>query len=545
MWLAQEVGGVEDRSLAAAHTYGLAGRLEIDALHAGLNAVLARHEVLRTGFALCDGDLHQVVGVPSELDLRVEETDDGHELSARIRTFADIPFDMAQGPLLRARLFRLAADRHVLCVVFHHIANDGWSMEIFHRELAALYGAAIDLPGVTDPIALSDLAELDRLPFQYADFAVWQDGQAQHPETHAEALAHWRSRLAGAPPLLTLPTDRPRNDVRSSAGDRVEFDLLKPTVERATEVASAYGTTLFTFQCAAFQALLAAWSGQSDTVIGITTANRSLPETESLIGFFVNVLPLRGTYRPADAFAEFLAETAGALIEAYRHETLPFELLLEHLATPREAGYNPLVQVTVASHQELAAPLCLPHLVVEHLEPERHYVQEDLTLYLTTAGAGSRGYLDFRTDLFDRPTIEAFAESFVRFIGLAADGPDTSLGSLVEQAGLRCGRAPSGPDGAGAAEPARTGDAMLSTATEHLVAEVWQDILNCRSLGADDVFFKLGGTSMAATRVANRLSERLGPGITVRVRDVFLHSRLDALAERVDELVARAEGNGR
>jgi hypothetical protein len=588
MWLAQEVAGDEDRSLTAVHSYRLTGPLDLDALRTALDVVVARHEVLRTGFALCEGELRQEIGAPAGLDVAVEEAAEGAGLTARIRAFTDLPFGLRRGPMLRARLFRLDADTHVLCVVFHHIANDGWSMDVFHRELAALYGAAADLPGVTDPAALADLAELDELTLQYADFAVWQHTQAQDPDTHAAALAYWHTRLAGAPPLLALPTDKPRADVRSGAGGRVEFCIPARTVECAAKVASAQGTTLFTFQYAAFQALLAAWSGQTDVVTGITTANRTLPETEPLIGFFVNVLPVRSTYRPADTFAEFLTETAASLIGAYRHEALPFELLLEHLGAPRAAGHNPLVQVTVASHQELTAPLSLPGLDLEHLSPERRDVQEDMTLYLTSAEAGTRGDLDFRTDLFERSTAEALTESYLRFVALAADNPTMTLGTLAERAGLP-GRAADGvpgdrspspdaesedvPHGDVLAGPQTRSSALddrpapcdgqpavaaqggapaehrpLTSPTERLVAGVWQDILGCRTLGPDDVFFKCGGTSMAATRVANRLSKQLGPGVTVRVREVFLHSRLGALAARLDELVAKAQaasGQGR
>ncbi|MER7046435.1 condensation domain-containing protein [Streptomyces jumonjinensis] len=565
MWLAQEVAGHENRSLTAVHSYRLTGPLDLDALRTALDVLVARHEVLRTGFALREGELHQVIGAPAGLDTAVVDTAGDAELTALVRAVADTPFDLGRGPLLRVRLFRLDADTHVLCAVFHHIANDGWSMDVFHRELAALYGAAADLPGVSDPATLADLADLDELAVQYPDFAVWQHARAQDPGTHADALAYWRTRLADAPPLLLLPTDKPRADVRWGTGDRVGFRIPAETAERAAKAASAHGTTLFTFQYAAFQALLAAWSGQTDVVTGITTANRTLPETEPLIGFFVNVLPLRSAYRPAISFAGFLTETAASLIDAYRHEALPFELLLEHLDTPRAAGHNPLVQVTVASHQELTASLSLPGLGVEYLSPERLDVQEDMTLYLTSTEAGTRGDLDFRTDLFERSTVAALAEAYLRFMGLAAEDPTTTLGTLAARADLpgraagdptpprdrRAAGDPASPrDGrpaAAAPDSAPAGDDPLTSPTERLVAGVWQDILGCGPLGPEDVFFKNGGTSMAASLVANRLSEQFGPGVTVRARDVFLHSRLGALAARLDELAAEttaASGRG-
>ncbi|BFO18427.1 hypothetical protein SHKM778_48150 [Streptomyces sp. KM77-8] len=209
-------------------------------------------------------------------------------------------------------------------------------------------------------------------------------------------------------------------------------------------------------QFAAFQTLLAAWSGQWDLVTGITTANRALPETEELIGFFVNVLPIRGALSPEESFAAVLVRTGRSLIDAYKRDELPFELLLERLELPRAAGHNPLVQVTVASHQELTAPLSLSGLTVEHLPPRGLDVQEDLTFYLTSGAQGVRGDFAFRTDLFDRSTMEELGRAYLRLLEKAVAGPELTLHRLVEEAAVPAGRTAAeastdAPEAAGAA----------------------------------------------------------------------------------------------
>ncbi|MER6015932.1 condensation domain-containing protein [Streptomyces bluensis] len=534
MWLAQQVAGDDDRSLTAPHTYRLTGPLDVDALAAALGAVVARHEVLRTGFAVRQGELFQVVADPVPLRLVPEDVAGPAELDAALREFTRLPFDLERGPLLRARLFRLGAQEHVLVAVFHHIANDGWSMDVFHRELAALYDAATELPSVTDAKVLADFAELAEMALQYPDFAVWQRSLADDEASHEEALAHWREVLAGAPDLLALPTDRPRSAVRSSSGDRVGFAVPPAVSAAVADLATARGTTPFAVQFAAFQTLLAAWSGQWDLVTGITTANRALPETEELIGFFVNVLPIRGVLSPEESFADVLVRTGRSLIDAYKRDELPFELLLERLQLPRAAGHNPLVQVTVASHQELTAPLSLSGLTVEHLPPRGLDVQEDLTFYLTSGAQGVRGDFAFRTDLFDRPTMEELGRAYLRLLERAVVEPELTLRRLAEEAAVPAGHA--------AAEAASDTPEAAGTAPqgvlEELVAAVWSDLLGCDLPTREANFFQVGGTSLAASRVANRLSDELG--VRVPVRDVFRHSGLAALAAHLTELIREA-----
>ncbi|MEU7484721.1 condensation domain-containing protein [Streptomyces sp. NPDC042319] len=539
MWLAQEVAGDDDRALTAPHGYRLTGPLDVDALAAAFGAVLARHEVLRTHFTLEQGQLRQVIAAPSAFALVPEEVADEAELAEMRRAFTREPFDLARDPLLRARLFRLAPDDHVLVAVFHHIANDGWSMDIFHRELAALYAAAVSLPSVTDPDVLADVAELPELAAQYPDYAAWQRALADDEGEHEAALDHWRARLSGAPALLSLPTDRPRPPFRSSIGGRVEHVVPRATSAAVGDLALAQGTTRFAVQFAAFQALLAAWSGQNDLVTGITTANRALPETEPLIGFFVNVLPIRAACTPDEPFADFLARTGRGLIDAYKHDDLPFELLLEKLDLPRSAGHNPLVQVTVASHEELTTPMALPGVTVEHLPPEDLDVQEDLTLYLTSGDQDVRVHLAFRTDLFDRSTIDELGRAYLRLLDSAAAHPSRTLRELTDGTAVPGATRRTGEPVPGTAPETAAGTAPKGP-VEELVAEVWSAVLGSGPLHREANFFLCGGTSLAATRVANRLSEETG--LRIPVRTIFKHSGLAALAEHLTALIREAAG---
>lgn len=537
MWLAQQVAGDDDRSLTAPHAYRLTGPVNVDALAAALGAVLARHEALRTGFVVRQGELFQVVADPEPFRLVLEDVAGLAELNAALQEFSRLAFDLGRGPLLRARLFRLGAQEHVLVAVFHHIANDGWSMDVFHRELAALYDAATELPSVTDAKGLADVAELAEMALQYPDFAVWQRSLADDEAAHEKSLRYWREVLAGAPDLLALPTDRPRTALRSSSGDRIGFTVPPTLSAVVADLATARGTTPFAVQFAAFQTLLAAWSGQWDLVTGITTANRALPETEALIGFFVNVLPIRGVLSPEESFADLLVRTGRSLVDAYKRDEVPFELLLERLELPRAAGHNPLVQVTVASHQELTAPLSLSGLTVEHLPLRGLDVQEDLTFYLTSGAQGVRGDLAFRTDLFDRSTMEELGRSYLRLLQKSAAQPETALRRLAEEAAVPAGRA--------AAETSTDAPEAAGTTPrgvlEELIAIVWSDLLGCDSPPREANFFQVGGTSLAASRVANRLSDELG--VRVPVRDVFRHSELAALAAHLTELIRKAAGS--
>lgn len=535
MWLSQEILGEDDRSLMMPHAYQISGELDFGALVAALTAVIARHEVLRTGFIEDSADLRQVTRTPVPMELGLESVDGCADLVARMRAYEQLPFDLRSDALMRARLYRLAAAEHVLLVVFHHIANDGWSMDVFHRELTALYDVAVVLSREAESDVLVEAAGLPDLAIQYADYAAWQWESAKSGRFDA-ALGYWRTSLDGAPALLDLPTDRPRPAVRTSAGDRVAFTVDADTTEAVARTASAQGTTPFAVTFTTFQLLLSLWSGQADVVTGVSAANRALPETESLIGFFVNVLPIRVAYPAECTFAEALSHASLALLESYTHQDVPFELLLEELTIPRSAAYNPLVQVTVASHQEFTASLRPTGLTVEKLPRHALDVHEDLTLYLTSGTDAINCHLTFRVDLFDRSTIERLGAAFVHLLDLVCADPQVSPQALAGRLQLPSRRRHAACVG----EPGPTpeSDSTPSREVEQLVVAAWESALGAGTAEDGRSFFLAGGTSLAAVRLANRLSVQLG--FMVPVRAIFRHSDLPALTRHVEDLIRAA-----
>ncbi|HLL46076.1 MAG TPA: condensation domain-containing protein, partial [Longimicrobiaceae bacterium] len=301
----------------------LEGRLDVAALGRGVEELVSRHEALRTVFAVRDGAPVQVVA-PAACPLPVEDLTHlpGAEREAEARRIAAAeaarPFDLERGPLFRAKLLRLGAGEHVLVLCMHHLVADGWSLDVLFRELAALYGA----------FTRGEPSPLPPLPVRYADYALWQrehlDGEVLERQ-----LAYWRERLAGAPGVLELPTDRPRPAEQSFRGARERFRLAPGTTAAVRALGAREGATPYMVLLAAFQLLLARYSGEDDLVVGSPIAGRTRPETEGLVGFFANTLALRGDLSGRPTFRELLGRVRETALGAYQHQEVPFEKLVE------------------------------------------------------------------------------------------------------------------------------------------------------------------------------------------------------------------------
>ena len=321
----------------------LKGDLNRTALRQALDRIVVRHEVLRTTFALHDGEPVQEIGAVEESSFRLIEHDlRGHndveaELAALRELEAGASFDLEAGPLIRGRLIRLAEDEHVLLITMHHIVSDGWSMGVLVRELNALYGAF--LGGEADP--------LPELEIQYADYAVWQR-QWIEGEILQQQAAYWKTTLAGAPALLELPTDHPRPIQRDFAGGFVELVLDEQLTAGLKDLSRRQGTTLYMTLLAGWAILLARLSGQQDVVIGSPVANRGRAEIENLIGFFVNTLALRLDLSGSPRVSELLQQTKAQSLAAQRHQDIPFEQVVELAQPVRSLAHSPLFQVMFA-----------------------------------------------------------------------------------------------------------------------------------------------------------------------------------------------------
>ncbi|HEX7241304.1 MAG TPA: amino acid adenylation domain-containing protein, partial [Longimicrobiaceae bacterium] len=372
-------------------------------LRASLDALVERHETLRTTFVEHDGAPVQVVHPPApvaltELDLRHLPHGE-REAERRAEEVALRPFDLARGPLLRAALFRPGEEDHVLCLTLHHIVGDGWSLRVLVRELSALYAA----------FSRGEAPRLPELPIQYADYAVWQREWLSGEVLEAQ-LAYWRERLAGAPPLLEVSTDRPRTvDPDARAGSH-RFALAPETTRGLRALGRREGATLFMTLLAGWQALLDRYAGQEDVVVGSPVAGRTRRETEGLVGFFVNLLALRADLSGDPTWAELVGRTREAALGAYAHQDLPFERLVETLGVERSLTHTPLFQATFAlDRSAVHEGLSLGEVRLEPFGTGASVAKFDLELTLAEEGEGLRGELLFRRALFEAPTIERMA----------------------------------------------------------------------------------------------------------------------------------------
>ncbi|KRV48108.1 hypothetical protein AQ490_26585 [Wenjunlia vitaminophila] len=412
--------------------FRIRGRLDLDALRRALRMLVARHETLRTAFVERDGVPYQVVDAVdgpgarraaalTRVDLTPLEPAEREESARRlVAAESQTPFRLEDGALMRAVVTRLADDDHVLVVTMHHIVSDAWSVGVLVDELGRLYRECVT----------GDSAGLPPLDVQYADFALWQRDWMTGP-VQEEQLAYWRRALDGAPSVLRLPTDHPRPAVQSERGETVEFTLSDAVVTALEEFGREQGVTLFMTLLGAFQVLLARHAGHEDIVVGVPSAGRTRTETEPLVGFFVNTLPLRVTCAPGLSFRDLLEQVREAALGAFAHQDLPFETLVEALAPERDLSHNPLVQVTFQLLSTPAARPSLPGAEVERYPVGEVVSQFDLSLDIKRSDDGSyRGILNYCPDLFDRPRMSVLAAQYLTLLGAAAADPGCRIGDL-------------------------------------------------------------------------------------------------------------------
>ncbi|HZI02931.1 MAG TPA: amino acid adenylation domain-containing protein, partial [Archangium sp.] len=401
------------------------GPLDLAALRRAFEEVLRRHEALRTTFVETDGRPVQVISSEPELDLRVVDLSGlpSAERETRLHAYANrearTPFDLERAPLVRLVLLRLEAEEHVLLLPMHHIVSDGWSIGVLIRELASLYDSFLSgLPSA-----------LPALPVQYADFASWQRSFLSGSTLDSQ-LSWWTEHLRGIPPALELPTDRPRPPAQSFRGAHLPFSLPSSLLSSLEELSRRQGASLFMTLLAAFQTLLHRYSGSLDVVVGTPIANRHLSETEPLIGFFVNSLPLRARFDAQPSFLSLLSQVRDASLGAFAHQDLPFERLVEALSPQRSLGRTPLFQVMFALQNAPLPPLTLSSLTLEPIEVETGVAKFDLYLSLQPSADGLTGSLEYSTDLFDEPTIARLGAAYRTLLGAVVAQPELPVSRL-------------------------------------------------------------------------------------------------------------------
>ena len=403
----------------------LSGTLDVTALDRSINEIVNRHEALRTTFAVVRDRPVQVVNEMRDFRVTVNElrqmsSEKRKATAARLAAEeARKPFNLVEGPLLRVKLLRFAEDDHVLLITMHHIISDGWSIKVLMREVRELYEAHANQRG----------AELPELPIQYADFAAWQRGWLQG-ERLEEQLSYWRTQLAGAPPLLELPTDRPRPTFKTFHGTDLVLTFSKRLSEEITRLSRREGATLFMTLLSAFATLLYRYSGQRDILIGTPIANRNRAETESLIGFFINTLVLRTRFAEQKTFRELLGRVRETALDAYAHQDLPFEKLVEELQPERTLSHSPLFQVQFHLQNAVTESFSLSGLSMSEVEVETQTAKFDLLLTIVESKEGLAGRLNYNTDLFDAATIHRMAQHFERLLAAAVANPDEQISRL-------------------------------------------------------------------------------------------------------------------
>lgn len=404
----------------------LRGRLDIAGLEHSLNTLVERHQILRTIYTIQDGQPVQYIQPFTRFPLTVTKIDGEHEDAREAAILrlaaaeASKPFDLEHGPLFRMRLLETGSEEHILLLTFHHIAFDGWSAGLFNRELTLLYRAYC----AAEPTPLSDLS------IQYVDYAVEQRQWLQG-ERLEQQLAYWQEQLADiSSAALELPTDYPRPAVQRFRGARYEFSLPSNLAEALKSLCRSEDVTLFMLLLSAFYTLLYHYTHQSDISIGTPLANRRSTDVEGLIGLFVNTLVLRGDLSSNPRFRQLLKRVREMCLEAYNHQDIPFEKIVEKLQPERNLSYNPLFQVIFALQNVPKEALALPGLSIDTTRVDAKTTMFDLRLLLMDGAEGLGGALEYNSDLFARATVEHMVMHFQTLLeGIVAD-PDQRVAEL-------------------------------------------------------------------------------------------------------------------
>jgi amino acid adenylation domain-containing protein/non-ribosomal peptide synthase protein (TIGR01720 family) len=399
----------------------LRGELDETSLQLALTDLIARHESLCTTFELIDGMPMQVIHPAGLPDVPFIDTADfsADEIEQQIMAEARKPFDLQAGPLMRATLFQHDFDRHTLLLVLHHIITDGWSMPILLNELIALY----------EEYAEGTLASLPPLPIQYADFALWQRQWLQG-ERLAEKLRYWHKQLAFAPAALELPTSKPRSSTQTFAGANVAFHLPPQLTELLRKLGRQLDMTPYMITLAAFYVMLHRYTGQSDIVVGSAAANRTEPEQEGLIGFFVNMLPLRTDLSGNPTVMALLTGVRDMVLAAQARQDVPFEKLVDDLGLERTLSHSPLFQVTFSYEMDSNQPIERPFLTWTPKDIGVGLVKYDLLMNLRETGAGIEGIIAYNADLFDPTAMQRMADHYATLLEAALAQPEQSIASL-------------------------------------------------------------------------------------------------------------------
>ncbi len=481
-----------------------------------LQTIVRRHETLRTTFPVIDGEPCQMIAANLPLGLAIEDVPAGTTFDALAEAEARAPFDLANGPLIRARLVRLAHGGGALLVTMHHIVSDGWSMKVFFREFLELY---------RDPAG-----ELPPLRTHYADFTQWQHELQRSARQSSTQLEYWRRQLAGNLHGFSLPTDRTRPPIQTYAGGRVVATIPAGLTRRVRELARDEGVTLFVALLAAYKAMLARYAQQDDIVVGTVVANRDRAELAPLIGFVVNVLVLRSDFGGDPRFVEALCRVHRVVLDGYANHDVSFEVLVDELQPQRDMSRSPLFQIAFDLRDPEIVSSAVPDVSLGVMEPDLRTCQYDIHLTIEERAKELVAYWQYNSDLFDEATIARMARNYETLLANAASQPDTRLSALAlispdERELARQWNRTSAPFAAG-----------------RRVHELFEDVVD-RSPDAEALVF--GGTTLLYAeldRLANRWAHKLrAMGVD---RDVVVGVSMDRCVDLVVAVLATLKAGG-
>jgi hypothetical protein len=393
----------------------LTGDLNVPALEQSFSEVIRRHEILRTTFDLVNGGPVQIIHAAVPIHLLPQDFTQESDALRAVSEESQKPFDLTNGPLIRIRLVRLAPDDHMLVVVTHHIVSDAWSTGLLIREVVTLYNA----------FSQGNSSPLSELPIQYADFAYWQ---RQQEEGMRDDVSYWKRQLNGAPPVLNLPSARPRPERQTFRGARHSFTWSVELTASLKALSRQENVTLFMILVAVFKTLVYRLTEQTDILIGVPIAGRSRAETEELIGCFINTLVLRTDLSGNPSFIELLQRVREATLGAYQHQDLPFELLVEALHLERNLSYMPLVQVLFDFINIPPSEIPpLPGLSARPLEGSLQTAKQDLIIDIYEVDERLSGSVEYNTDLFEASAITGLLSSYETLLRNIVDQPDVRL----------------------------------------------------------------------------------------------------------------------
>ncbi len=505
----------------ASRAWRLRGPLDREALARALAAFVGRHPALSATFPDVDGRPFvrtrslEARLVTTSCDLHGDEPVRDAAASRFVAAAAREPFDLANGPLFRASLLAFGPDDHVLTVNTHHLVFDGASWAILAREMSELYRAASTVREPRLPVPTTS----------YADFVRWERAQSENGQL---ALAYWKEQLAGAPELTALPTDRPRAPGVGSHGAR--HGVLLESAGDLHAFSRRHGATLFMTMASAFAALLHAYTGAEDIVIGTPIANRPLADLEDVVGRFANMLPLRVRADGDPPFAGLLARVTRCALAGYAHQDVPFERLVDALQPRRSPSHSPLVQVAcgVLSPSVLA----LRGMTVTQLDAFNGHSKFDLTLNLAESAGTVEASFEFKTGLFDEATIAGMADWFQHIARAVLDDPEQRLSALAPLAPGALQVQPAGRSIVAAPRAAAPAALAVGSLDAELAA-TWRKVLGVAAVGPNDDFFDLGGTSLLAVLLVARIEKRCGISLTPAV--LFEAPTVAQLADRIRE----------